>query len=207
MVDFDIFKATVPPAWCRAARHVFGPELTELAVDEVQKAAAITFRKRGCAGLPEFVEILSGIKAAAGDQSPSSVLNDIEEVERCYLDDLTPAAANVMRWLSACAEYDPRSLEQVDDLAFAEQVIIEVGLQSLSAPKLWSELQARGGRSAIDLEERRAEIRTRWSQSSGPRKLAGELLDDPTGAAIKLPKPRRKKTRQEELLTKFVLTH
>lgn len=204
MIDNDIFSRTIERRWRRVARSVFAPELTEQACEDAFRVATEDFQQTGFAGLHDLLSTVSRLKSS---QRPSVVelLNEIEEIEYRYPNAMTRIAGDVIRRWTVTAP-GGEFLEQLDDVGVIGEFLSDLILWKISPAVTLAQLQFSDDWQPGGLEERRNEFRVQVRSSPLMKKLARQLLKDPSGVKVTRPRISKAPVNQQDLLDSFALT-
>jgi hypothetical protein len=202
MPEGIIFRRHLPRGLRTAARRLFALELTQESVDDAVVARASDLRRQG--GFPGLYELASIVEQWQGRSCPPSLLMatlaQLDEVSHRTGSQNTILAAQRARQLLQTGdlgtECDPASVAR--ELAeFAIRDYIALGF---FVKPLISELVESGSWTAQGLQARRTELFGRLLTSRPFQVLVEQILAEPNGRTISLPRVARERPKTAELL-------
>jgi len=209
MPDRDVFDRHVQREWRKVARLLLSAEVDPSVLQKVMRHLGDDFRRKGCPGFDQIVSIV--VEAASSDQSMEIArqvaVNRLEQTRRCEgasSTEIAVGAANVV--LAELMHYheavvaDQKELE----LRFAAQILAELAAKRMNFSSLLPEMVEH---NLLSYQTMAARIeRTKRSLRSSPdmRALAAQILQDPSGRTLKLPRRRKESRSQADLLVSTI---
>ena len=170
------------------------------------KAAARALKERSCPGLRELLGIAADVRVGNVFESWPEILDEIEDVERTYLHRITKTAGNTVRRLCSPSGRVRHILTHVDDESYLTEMVIDLVRREILPDQLLARLTKREDWPLSRAEQRVETLCRELRQSSRLGTLVAQLLMEPTGGAIKVPKVARAKLDQRQLAESFALT-
>lgn len=204
MPDRDVFDRNVRPGWQTAARRMIGAADDPDALASVIRALANEVKKVGCPGLDQVVSIVADAMRQPDNRASRKFAHQrldrirreqassvTEQVVKAAKEILVDQASFVSRLGRADAEV------RVD---IASQILAALADDWMCPTRLLAEIIEQGQVSFQEVRARRDRAKKMLMSASETRRLAEQLLADPSGALVKRLQISRVKLTQAEIL-------
>lgn len=211
MPDRDVFDRNVSRGWQTAARRMLGSDDDLDAVGSVIRALSKEVREHGCAGLDQIVGVISEYHGSSMDDQLRGQAHDrldmIRIAQHCNTTETTVNAGK--RLLAVADKRNKANGSNVDlndeRLGYTLEILAELADDRMCPARLLPELIESGLTSFQALHHRRERAKNLLKAAPEFHQIAQQLLDDPTGRRLVIPRIRRQKLSPEEMLA-FPLT-
>ncbi|MGH2531660.1 MAG: hypothetical protein ACRDJW_05080 [Thermomicrobiales bacterium] len=204
MPDRDVFDRTVRPGWQTAARRMIGAADDPDALVSVIRALANEAKKVGCPGFDQIVGIVVDVLHQPDYRAARQLANQrLDRIRREQASGVAEQAVNAAKGLLVDRAPFAWSLGRVDDEAridVASQILATLADYWMCPTRLLVEIIEQGQVSFQEVRARRERAMKMLVSALETRRLAEQLLADPSGALVKRPQISRAKLTQAEIL-------
>jgi hypothetical protein len=212
MPDGDVFDRSIRRGWQTASRRVLGGGEGQDALPSVLRALGKEVRANGCPGLDQIVSVLtSAIRSSQPKAMRQPALVKLEHLRVQHGDRITQLAIDSARRLLA-GGFEPglSTRQMMDDgelrIDLCTTMLADLADAFMCPAALLPRLVEEGNVSFQAFHSRRQRNKESIVGAPESRRLALQLLADPSGALVKVPQIRRERLSQAEILA-TALTH
>jgi hypothetical protein len=205
MPDRDVFDRHVQRGWRTVGRLLLGAEVDPSVLQRVARHLAADLKRNGCPGFDQIAEILVD---AIDSQQPKETarqiaidrLDFVKKREGCTSTELVIRAANIV--LAKETHDDPADVVNRDELrvSLASRVLAEIATNRMYPSPLVHELVEHERMSFQAMTSIQHRCKHMLQRPPELQSLAAQLLQDPEGCAVKLPRRRKTHRSQADLL-------
>lgn len=206
MPDRDVFDRNVGRGWQTAARKTLCLDDDPSALPSVITALGRECKQRGCAGFDEIVDGLLDAIGAAEPRKIREIVHDrLDYVRMKYLTESTQGAVNAAKRVAATvADWLPHPCGEMDVLGLREkiavQLLAELADSWMCPARVLAEIVEHEHVAFQTIQARRERAKRKLVEAAETKRLAQQLLADPSGSKVTVPKMARAKVSQEEIL-------
>jgi hypothetical protein len=206
MPDRDVFRRNCKPGWQTAAQRMIGSLDDPDALPSVLRALGQETKANGCPGIDDIVSVLA--EALETPVTPSirlEALNRFESIRVQQGNANTEVAIASGRRLLASASglrLPESGMQSVGEIRvnLTTAILADLADSEMCPAAVLHELIEDRKASFQEIEERRQRAKSLVAAASETRRLAVQLLIDPTGVSVKAPRVPREKRSQADIL-------
>ncbi len=206
MPDRDVFRLNCKPGWQTAARRMIGSLDDPEALPSVLRALGRETKANGCPGIDEIVSVLAeALQAPVTPVIRLEALNRLESIRVQHGSANTEVAISSGRRLLASASglgLPENGMESVGEIrvSIATAILADLADSEMCPAAVLHELIEDRKASFQEVDERRQRAKSLVAAASETRRLAVQLLIDPTGISVRAPRILRVKRSQGDIL-------
>ena len=206
MPDGDIIDRRVKRGWQTASRRMIGAGEGPDAVPAVLRALAKEIKADGCPGLDEVVGILVAAKGSLEPRAARSTAHEqLDRIGLRYGNRATKQAIkSAGHVLAVWANPDDAATWEMDDgelrVHIACVVLADIADAQMCPAVALHELVEGGNASFQEVDSRRQQSKELIVAAPETRRMAVQLLADPSGSSVKTPRFHGEKPSQAEIL-------
>lgn len=206
MPDRDVFNRKVKSGWQAAARRMIGAANDPDALPSVLRALGKEIKSNGCPGVDQIVRVIvDAIRSPDPRTARKRAHEQLEEIRRDQGSGNTEIAVAFGRKLLAGApDLNINGISPMDDdqlrLHLSILILADLADASTCPAAVLAEIVEGGEVSFQDVSSRRQHLRDMIASAPEIRRLAVQLLVDPSGSSVRLPRIPRAKVSQAEIL-------
>jgi hypothetical protein len=212
MPDGDVFNRRVRRGWQTASQRMIGGGEGHDALPSVLRALGREVKATGCPGIDRVVgAVAGGIRSSQPVAARRLALAELERLRVDHGNHATEIAIGSGRRLLAGVSEPERSAMLAMDNGelrahLATMILADLADAAMCPAGLLPQLVEEGGVSFQEFRVRRQQNKELIVAAPEARRMAIQLLADPSGASVKAPRIRRERLSQAEILT-TALTH
>jgi hypothetical protein len=203
MPDRDVFNRNVHRGWQSASRRMLATTDDPEALASVVRALAKLMREGGCPGFDQIIgTVVEAWESSAPEGARQTAVAKLDYIRLHEGNSATEIAiASARRFLPQGDELPHQALVQPTDRDYvATRVLAEVADAYLCPASLLGELVESGELSYHELRSRRERAKSMICASPEARRLAAQLLSNPSGTSVQMPRSSGVKPSQAEIL-------
>lgn len=212
MPDGDVFSRRARRGWKSASRRMIGGGEGPEALPSVLSALGGEVKATGCPGLDRVVSVVANtIRSQHPVDARRGALAELDRLRVEHGSEATEIALRSSRQvLAGLSEPKCSAMLEMDDgelrIHLAVKILADLADAAMCPTGLLSEFVEDGGVSFQEFHARRQQCKSLLVASPEARRMAIQLLADPSGAVVKAPRLRRERLSQAQILA-TPLTH